>query len=305
MIPWRGVLYVGLAVALWSTAEVVIRQIQADISPVQLAWIRFTLGAVMLLLLLPFDRPAARFKPMDRRLIFHCAWLAIPGIVINAIGWQYALKHAGAGMVATCFGASPIFVFLLSRLINGEALSFERGIGIVLGFVGLVILSLSKESELFTYLGLTFALTAAFAFSIFTVAIKRFAGEYAGLPLTACCFAFGAIYLLPIAYWDAPLGLMHGLAEHWAAVLYLSLGTTGLAYLCYFKGLEKIDATSAASIILLKPPAAALIAWYWGGEALTINLGIAIVFIVGGLYLVVLLGRRRQLRLQAILGNTQ
>jgi drug/metabolite transporter (DMT)-like permease len=258
----------------------------------------------MLLALLPLDRPAPHFKPIDRWLVLHCALMAIPGIVINAVGWQYALKYAGAGMVATCFGASPVFVFLLSRVINGEPLSVERGLGILLGFTGLLVLGMSKESALFTYEGLAFTMIAVCAFSIFTVAIKRFAARYAGLPLTAFSFTFGALYLLPLAWWEVPHGLLHGLAEHWQAVAYLSLGTTGLAYLCYFKGLEKIDATSAASIILLKPPAAALLAWYWGGEALTVNLGVAIVFIVGGLYLVVLLGRRRQHRLAQILQET-
>ena len=97
--------------------------------------------------------------------------------------------------------------------------------------------------------------------------------------------------------------LLHGVRDHWAAALYLSLGTTGLAYLLYFKGLERIDATSASSIILLKPPAAALIAWQWAGEPLTWNLGVAIVCIVGGLYLVIYLGRRRQRRLIEVLAQ--
>lgn len=299
MTSWRGIIYVGLAVALWSTAEVVIRSLHNDIAPVQLAWVRFGIGALMMLALLPFDRPAAGAKPMDRPLLLHCAWFAVPGIVLNAICWQYALKYAGAGVVATGFGASPVVVFLLSRVVMGEELSFERGIGILLGFVGLVILGLSKESDFFNYKGLLFTLLSVFAFSVFTVAIKRFAAGYAGLPLTALTFSFGALYLLPLAYIEVPQGLFHGLHDHWAAVLYLSLGTTGLAYLLYFKGLERIDATSASSIILLKPPAAALIAWQWAGEPFTWNLAVAIVFIVGGLYLVIYLGRRRHHRILA------
>lgn len=296
MTNWRGILYVGIAVALWSTAEVVIRTIHLDIMPVQLAWIRFSAGAIMMLVLLPFD--ARGRHALDPKLMFHSAWMAVFGIVLNAVCWQYALKYAGAGVVATGFGASPIIVFLLSRVILGEPLSFERGLGIFFGFIGLAILGMSEESPFFTYTGLAFTLTSVFAFSIFTVAIKRFASQYAGLPLTALTFTFGALYLLPLAWLEVPNGLFHGIAEHWVAVLYLSLGTTGLAYLLYFKGLERIDATAASSIILLKPPAAAIIAWQWAGEPLTFNLAVAIVFIVGGLYLVVYLGRRRQKRIE-------
>lgn len=295
MTNWRGVLYVGIAVALWSTAEVVIRTVQLDISPVQLAWIRFGAGALMMLALIPFDARGAQAR--DRTLLFHSAWMAVFGIVLNAVCWQYALKHAGAGVVATGFGASPVIVFLLSRVVNGEPLTLERGLGIFLGFIGLAVLGMSEESMYFSYAGLGFTLLSVVSFSVFTVAIKRFASQFAGLPLTALTFTFGALYLLPLAWMEAPHGLFHGVREHWVAVAYLSFGTTGLAYLLYFKGLERIDATAASSLILLKPPAAAIIAWQWAGEPLTINLAVAIVFIVGGLYLVVYLGRRRQKKL--------
>lgn len=296
MSSWRGVVYVGIAVALWSTAEVVIRGIHGEVGPIQLAWIRFGIGAAMMLVLLPFDRPAAGVRGVDRRLILHSAWLAIPGIVVNAIGWQYALKYAGAGIVATGFGASPMVVFLLSRVVLGEPLSAERGLGILLGFAGLALLGLSKESAHFSYAGLGYTMLSVIAFSFFTVFIKRFLIGYAGLALTALTFLFGAIYLFPLAWVESQGALAQGVRVHAAAVLYLSLGTTGLAYLLYFKGLERIDATAAASIILLKPPAAALIAWYFAGEPLTWNLAGAIVAIVGGLYLVIYLGRRRQRR---------
>lgn len=292
MTHWRGVIYIGIAVALWSTAEVVIRVVQQDIMPVQLAWIRFTGGAFMMLVLLPFDERGR--QALSPKLIFHGAWMAIFGIMVNAICFQYALKYAGAGVVATGFGAAPVMVFLLSRIVNGEPLSLGRGMGILCGFIGLAILGLSKESNYFSYKGLALTMASVVSLSVFTVSIKRFVGDFAGLPLTAVTFAFGALYLLPLAMLEVPDGLLSGVLEHWHAVAYLSWITTGLAYLLYFKGLMCIDATSASSIILLKPPAAALIAWQWAGEPLTFNLAFAIVFIVGGLYLVIFLDRRRQ-----------
>ena len=46
-------------------------------------------------------------------------------------------------------------------------------------------------------------------------------------------------------------------------------------------------------------------AWEWAGEPLTWNLAAAIVFIVGGLYLVIYLGRRKQRRLLASLETSR
>ena len=92
MTNWRGVIYVGVAVALWSTAEVVIRGMHGDVAPIQLAWLRFTVGAGMMLALLPFDRPAGGAKGMDRRLAMHAAWMARRSAYLpSQVVWEMAL----------------------------------------------------------------------------------------------------------------------------------------------------------------------------------------------------------------------
>lgn len=51
----QGLVYLVVAVLLWSTVEVVIRDIHELVGPVLLAWLRFMLGMVLLVVLLPFE----------------------------------------------------------------------------------------------------------------------------------------------------------------------------------------------------------------------------------------------------------
>lgn len=126
--------------------------------------------------------------------------------------------------------------------------------------------------------------------------MKRFAGAHGGLPISALCCAFGAVFIFPLVLWEGDTTALQHLPVLWLPVLYLSIGTTGIAYYFYFSGLERVDATRAVSVILLKPPAAVALAACWLGEPITWNLALAMLFILGGLYLVHIVHRYQQLR---------
>ena len=291
----RGFCYLVLGVGLWSTAEVVIRAIHTEIAPIQLAWVRFGIGGMLLLALMPGELRRRGLR-LNRRILLHCSWLSLLGVVAMGVSYQFALKHAGASVVAAVFGVAPMLVFVFSRIFLGDPMTWPRFCGVVLGFLGIVILAMSKESPTFSLLGFSLTLLNAICFALFTVFVKKLAGRYAGLPVTALCFAFGTLYLTPMMLWEGDYRALEHLGRIWLPMLYLSIGTTGLAYLFYFQGLEKVDATRAISVILLKPPAAALLAAVFLGEAITWNLAASLVLILGGLYLVNLFQRYKLLR---------
>ena len=287
-----GFLCVLGATVLWSTAEVAVRFVVHDIPPVQLAAIRFGLGALVLAAFLPM-RMARRKLQYTRRMLAHAAWLSVFGVFLSSICFQYSLKYAGAGVVATVWGTNPLLVLAMSAVFLAEPLTRVRVLGVVAGFIGIVILSLSKESETFTLLGLGYALGASLSFAIFTVFVKRFAGPYAGLPFTTVCAFWGTLFLLPLAWAEGGLPTIATLYGAWPVLLYLGVFSTGLAYLLYFTGLEHIEATQAASVLFLKPPLATALAAVLLGEPVTGYLVGGICCVLAGLYLVVWTGKKR------------
>jgi drug/metabolite transporter (DMT)-like permease len=271
---------------LWSTAEVVTRIVVGRITPIQLAGTRFGIGAICLLLFLPFDL-RRKGLPITKQVLLQAAWLSLIGIVCANLSYQYSLKHAGAGVVATMFGTSPLFTLLLSALILGEPLTRSKLAGVILGLVGIVVLASSDPSPTFSMTGYAFALSCSVSLSLFTVFVKKLAGPYAGLPITALCAAFGAVYFVPMVLWEGHTETLAHVRDIWIPVLYLSVGTTGLSYFLFFKALEYVDATQAISMLFLKPPIATVLAALVLGEAITWKLAVAMAAIVSGLYLVV------------------
>ena len=271
------------AIGLWSTVEVVTRSILTEVQPIQLAWVRFLIGGLFLAVLLPFDLRKRGLR-LDRRIILFCLWLSIPGVVISNIALQYSLVHTGAAVVATIYGASPLFVMGLSCLILGESVTLPRIVGLCCGLLGVAVLSMGKHTDTFSLLGVALALCAAGAFSLWTVFVKKSAGAFAGLPITVLCFTFGVLFMTPLALVEGGGIDVTALLHHVGPVLYLAIGGTAVSYWLYFKGLEHVDATPAASIILLKPPVAALLAYVWLGEPLTLNLLASMALIGAAIY---------------------
>lgn len=291
-VPASGFVYLLVGILLWSTAEVVVRAIVFQITPIQLTFIRFAIGGAFLALFLPGElrRRGLRLRGW---ILVHGAWMALIGVVLSTLAFQYSLRYAGAGVVATVYGTTPLMVFLMARIVIGEPMTYPKFVGVTVGFIGILILALSRESMVFTIHGFLLALLCNVCFALFTVVSKRFAGPYAGLPILVVCMLWGALMMAPIVWIEGATGTV----AHWRTlalpVLYFSLGPTGIAYLCYFTGLARVEATQAASMIFIKPPVATVLAAIVLHEPVTWNLLLSMVLIFVALYLVIILNRRR------------
>ncbi len=295
---YAGLLLMFGAVIIWSFAEIGVRFVHEAGTPAQFVAIRVGIGALFLTAFLPFDMRARglRFNP---RIVFHGAWLGALGITAASFSFHTALEHTGAGVVAVTFGASPLLAFIFSRLVLGEPLTWPRLLGVMLGFAGICVLGMSEESFAFSLFGFSMAMVNVVLLSLFTVMVKRFGPPFEGLPFTWLCLCFGFLFILPVVAWEQDPAILSTGPKVWGILLLLGLGPTGVAYLMFYRGLQRTDPTMAMSTVLLKPPLATLMAFVLLGEPLTWNLAGALILVVGGLYLVVVLHQWRARRAMA------
>lgn len=289
---YTGFIYLLVGILLWSTAEVLVRAIVFQITPIQLTCVRFAIGGAFLALFLPSELRRRQLR-LTKQIVFHAAWMAIIGIVLSTLAFQYSLRYAGAGVVATIYGTTPLIVIVVARVLIGERMTYPKIVGVIIGFIGILVLALSKESMVFTLLGFSLALLCNLCFGLFMVLSKRFAGAYAGLPILVLCMVWGTIYMIPIVWIEGVTTTW----QHWRTLalplLYYGLGPTGIAYLCYFTGLDRVEATQAAGMLFVKPPVATILAAIVLSEPVSWNLLVSMALIFVALYMVIVLNRRR------------
>jgi drug/metabolite transporter (DMT)-like permease len=260
-------------VLIWSTGFIVARYGMPHAPPMGFLAVRYALS---ILCFLPWILWAGVRWPADRRQWLH---LAVTGVLMHAgyLGGVWAAVKAGmgSGLSALVVGLQPVLTALwLSRMGGaGGQVSTRQWIGLVLGFVGLVLVVSRKFTEggpgdTATPLNLAFAAIALLSITTGTLYQKRF--------VTACdvrtanAVQLGAALLLTL-----PLALLEPEPMRWNAelagamawsVLGLTLGGSSLLYMLIQRG----AAASVTSLMYLVPPCTALLAWVLFAEPVTL-----------------------------------
>ncbi len=188
-----------------------------------------------------------------------------------------------SGLASILNATTPLFVVLLAHVLtDDERLTPNRLAGVVVGFLGVVLLigpqalrGLGAEGW-----GQLAVLGAALAYA--------FAGIYGRrlrrLPVTVAAAGMvtaSSLLTLPVAlFLEAPFAVMPGLAA-WGAVLGVALASTALAYLLYFRILQSAGATNLLLVTFLIPVSAILLGVLVLGERLawTAIAGMALIFL--------------------------
>lgn len=196
--------------------------------------------------------------------------------VFQALLFVAAYRLPG-GVAATAGAIQPLLVVLFSWLILSRRPTALAIAAAAAGFVGVGLLVLGPQAQL-DGLGIVAALGGAVAMGLGTVLVKQWHPPVSLITFTAWQLTVGGLLLLPLSL--AVEGPFETLTRMnlWAFV-YLGLIGTGLAYALWFRGIERLSASTAAYLGLLSPLVATLIGYAFLQETLTSVqlLGIAVV----------------------------
>lgn len=201
------------------------------------------------------------------------------------IGLFFALLFVSAyrlpGGVAAMLGAAqPLLVTALAVLMLGDRLRPQLLVAGGVGLAGVALIVLKADARLDT-VGVLAGLAAPASMALGVVLAKKWSrpAGVGPLPFTGWLLTAGGLLLLPMTLLveGAPPPLSPG---HMGGFAYLALINTGLAYLVWFRGLERLPAASVAFLGLLSPVVAALVGWLALSQALTLLqcLGMALAF---------------------------
>ncbi|MEK8052160.1 DMT family transporter [Ideonella sp. DXS22W] len=279
-----------LLAAIWGSSFLFMRMAVPAFGPVPLAFVRVLGAALMLLPLLLWRGEWAalrsRFKPM---LVLGLTNSGLPFLCFG-----YAALTLPAGLAAIFNAATPMATALIAWAWLGDPLSRPRAIGLLIGFAGVAGLALNKSLASGALHGLQLNLPVALAIAACLAGTlmyghaasftRRYMTGTPSMVLATGTQAAAALALaLPAALtWPA----VNPAPQHWAMALALAALCSALAYILYFRLLQRIGPTSAASVTFLVP----VFASAWGavvlGEAITPAMLLGGAVILGGTSLV-------------------
>ena len=287
------------AIVLFSTIEVVSKYLQAGegaaarVGSIQVAALRFMLGAVFLLPLLLARRQGKFLIEGVRKGALAMLLLGTFGVFLCFYLLHSGIESTSASTAAVIFSMNPVFTVLIASLALRERLGGYGWLGVGLGLAGAFIAVtgfnfpglLSRDD----FMGSILILVAAVAWSGYTVYGKKYSQQYGTLVVSFLSMAVGSVLfamtLTIKSGWREMAG--YNLAT-WAWLLYLGIITVGIGYILYFEGLRRVPASRGASLFYLKPVLALLIAHAALGEPISFKLLLASVMVACGILLVTL-----------------
>ncbi len=277
-------LQIALFCLLWSFAFVAGKIGVTDCPPLILLAARFSLAGILILGSSAFSREGWQLSFRE------VAIFAILGVANNALylGLGYTgLKSVSAGLGGLIVSANPVFTAALAALFLGEALTWRKVVGLLLGIAGVAFIVWHRMSVGTDSLnGILFTLASLASIVAGTILFKLFAPKGSLWIGNGIQNLAAGIVLTPIAFTFAETSEIVPSLRLALAFAFLVLGGSILAYFLWFNLLKVCGATAASAYHFLMPPLGMLFAWLVLGEHLSLRDLLGIVPVALGIYLV-------------------
>ncbi|HBT67270.1 MAG TPA: EamA family transporter [Agrobacterium sp.] len=288
----RELLLLALLSTLWAASYTFIKIGVETIPPITFIASRTLIAGLLLLAVIRLRglRLPRDFATWRLFFIQACINSVLP---FTLIAW--AEQSIDAGLAVILNATTPIFTFLLTALvIRHEQVSGRKLFGTIAGMTGVCLIigldALGGAGE--ALWGQLAMLIAAFSYACAAIFSKNFRGLDPIMPAAGSLIC-GAVLLLPLSLIvDRPWTLSPSAASLTALVC-LSVFSTALAFMIYFRLMQTLGSVGTTSQAYLRVPIGVAIGMVFLGEVPTSAMWVGLVCVIAGVLAMTLPSRRR------------
>lgn len=261
------------AAVLWGMLGVFAKGIlDAGVGPLEISFWRATLAGGAFL---THAAVRGRLRLARRSDALPFIGFALVGVTLFYASYNLAIAAGGVSLAVILLYSAPAFVAVLAALLLGERLTVTKTALVALATAGVVLVARGGGTGIHADArSIGWGLTAGLSYASYYIFGKWVLKRYAPVTIYAMVLPVGALGLLPLVRFHAKP------PQAWALLAALALVSTYLAYLAYYTGLRRIEASRAVLVATVEPivgtSLAALLfgerfgAWGLGGAALVL-----------------------------------
>ena len=246
------------------------------------------IGASILFWSVSFIMPK---ETIERKDFFRIAIASLFGMCINMLMFFKGLQLStpiNSGVIVTL---TPIIILILSAFFLNEKLTRFKVLGIILGFIGAILLILYGNSSRVinapnVSLGNIMLLINATCFGAYLVMVKPLTKKYSTITLMKWMFLLGVIYTFPFTITEFLEISWNTLPfEAIWRIGFVIVGTTFLTYVLNVYALKTLPATTIGAFTYLQPIITIIYALITGNDLLDSIKILACILVFTGVYL--------------------
>ena len=270
---------------IWGSSYILIKKGLTGLTPVQLGSLRVIITTI---LIAPIGYNKIKHIPKNKM-----KWVAISAFVgsfFPAYLFAFAETEISSSVTAVMVSLTPLFTLLISVIIFGEDLLKKQVIGVIIGFLGIVVL-INNEllSSSFNILYVMFIVLAAFCYAVNANLLKYKLPNIPALGIVFMSFLFMFIPAFIVLFFsNFPFSDFTSdplILESIVYIVILALFGTAIAKVMYIKLLAISTPVFSVSTTYLMP----VVAIFWGlldGEEFKLTQFFGTSIILLGVYLV-------------------
>ena len=265
----RKIALFGLICLIWGSTWLVIKVGYGGLGPFNVAALRFAIASIVLAAIVPMA--GARW-PRGRS-----EWTLVGVVGVLLFGGDYGLiywaeQYIDSGLTAILFGTLPLVTMLAAHVyVPGEQFTGRKLVGGVIAFAGVITLFGDRlTGNAASAAPMAAVIGAVVCAAISNVATKRHGGALHAAALNATTSMVGTVVLAAMAVMTGEGLHLPSDARSWAAVGYLAIVGSVIAFLIYFSLLKTWDSATVSFFAVFTPIIAIVLGTVVLGEHLSL-----------------------------------
>jgi len=266
LLPYIEALF---AVIVWGASFIATKVALRDISPITIVWIRFSMGVLILGIAVAMR---GQFALPNKKEWGYFSLLGFLGITFHQWLQSNGLPTSEAGTTAWIVSTTPVFMALLGWLVLKEGLNWIKSGGIILAFVGVLIV-VSKGDLSSVSVGKLGApgdfliLISAVNWAVFSVLSRRGLKSYPASLMMFYVMLLGWVFTSILFFMGTRIDEISNLTMNgWLGVAFLGVFCSGLAYIAWYDALQSLPAAQTGVFLYIEPLIAIIVAFFVLGE---------------------------------------
>lgn len=283
ILKWNDWIAFALLSLTWGTSFILIKKSLIAFDSVQVASLRILIATLAFLPVVLLNLKKIQWNNWYKYMILGLLGGGIPPFL-----FAFAQTKVSSSLAGALNALTPIFTILIAVMLFKTKIGGRKLLGVIIGFLGAGLIIYYTNSSFeggFFYSSLILVATVCYAFNVNMV--KKVFNNHNPVVLTAASFIFFGPFLIILLLKGDFLEVMKTHPDAYlslGAVTILSLFSTVLATILFFKLVQKSNAIFASSVSYAIP----LVALFWGvldGENFSVIHILSLLFILTGVHL--------------------
>lgn len=271
-----------LLVFIWGGSWPIYKMAVPYTPPLLFAGMRTVIGGLILAALIYKMRNRIKWRENWSKYCISAFFNTIFFFGLQTVG----LSYLPGGLFSVLVYFQPVLLGLFAWIWLGEYMSLFKILGMIIGFIGIVVVSVDGLTVHVSSMGVVLGLLVAFSWALGVVYVKKVSSEVDAFWMVSLQFIIGGVILIGTGT----------IVENWSAIEWngkyvvgLGYGSTfgiPLAYIIYYKLMNAGEASKVGTFTFLVPIIAVIISTVFLDEPVTYRLVVGLLLVGVSIYFV-------------------